>query len=191
MKYKFLAVFCLTVLSLIAFPGVKAEGTGRTDTTQEKFQKVTLVKAIINDHYDDIKNVSVLVGVPIAEIITLISVETANNSEVVSSKGATGLMQMLPDTKKETNTSKCDYKETACQIKNGTTYFKQLKTSPYVQYFAKINHISEFQMASLAYNEGLTGSKKFKTRKRVLTHSYVKKCTNYLRIAMEVLGNEH
>lgn len=191
MKCKFLAVFFLTALSLLALSMAKAEKGDRIDTERENSQKITLVREIIDDHYDDIKNESVLLGVPIAEIVAIIAVESSNDPDSVSNKGATGLMQMLPDTEKEINKSKCDYEETACQIKNGTIFFRQLKTSSYVQYFAKNENLSEFQVAALAYNEGLKGSKKFKTRKEVLAHNHVKKCTNYLRIALGVLGNEY
>jgi soluble lytic murein transglycosylase len=183
-KYNAFVLFCLVVplsalSSVIAY--ADTEATDQTEEKQKDPLKVVLIKEIIDDHKDAIAKESGETGVPPAVIVAVIATESTNNPRAVSSKGARGLMQTLP-VADETTGVKCNGKESACQIKKGTRYIQHLVENEGIgQWWSRV---------FLAYNEGPSGSRRFNTPKKVSGHSYVKKCTEYLRIAQAVFARK-
>lgn len=176
---KVFVLFCLVVFFLIALREASAQTTDQTEEKQDP-PKVVLVKEILDDHKAAIDKESANTGIPPAVIVAVIAVESANNPDAVSSKGAKGLMQTLPSANNTTRVT-CNARESACQIKKGTRY---------IQYLIEDEGIAKWSRVFLAYNEGPKGSRKFKTSKQVLAHAFVKKCTGYLQIAQAVLAQK-
>lgn len=185
MKRNIFVLFCLVALLSALSPVATFASRKTTDQTEEKqkdspkhTEEVVLVKEILDDHKDAIDQESADTGIPRAVIVAVIAVESTNDPNVVSSKGAKGLMQTLP-TADETTGVKCNASKPACQIKKGTRY---------IQHLVEDEGIAKWSRVFLAYNEGPAGSRRFKTPQKVLTHNYVKKCTNYLQIAQAILA---
>jgi soluble lytic murein transglycosylase-like protein len=180
-KVRFFVLFCLVVLLSALLPVTAFADQKATDQTEEKQKdpKVSLVEEIIDDHEVAIKHESTETGVPASVIVAMIAAESSNNPEAVSKAGARGLMQTLPEADKTTGI-KCDGKNPSCQIKKGVAF---------VQYLIEHEGIPKWSRIFLAYNEGPTGSRRFKTPE-VLGHIHVKKCTEYLRIAQAVLAHK-
>ncbi|MBI2120656.1 MAG: transglycosylase SLT domain-containing protein [Parcubacteria group bacterium] len=177
-------LFCLVALSLPVTPShAKAEKkSGVTDQTEEKQKgspKVVLVEEIISDHKDAIKKESVKTGVPPAVLVAIIAAESANNPKAVSAKDARGLMQTRSIADKTTKVQ-CEATNNECQIRKGARY---------IQHLVEKEGIPKWSRVFLAYNEGPTGSKRFRTPKSVLAHNYVKKCNDYLQIAHNILND--
>ena len=80
-------------------------------------------------------------------IYSIINVESHFNTDVVSSKGAVGLMQILPSTAKEMadkiSLKEYDLKNSKDNILLGTSYFAEL-----------LSQFQDFDNAVLAYNAG-------------------------------------
>ena len=184
MKFvKVFVLFCLVAFFLIALPSASVYAKPpATDQTEEKQKdpKVVLVKEIIDDHKKAIKKESAETGIPVPVIVAVIAAESMNNPGTISPKGAKGLMQTLPVADKTTRTT-CNASYPACQIKKGARY---------IQHLIENEGIPKWSRVFLAYNEGPTGSRRFKTPEKVLAHSYVKKCTNYFHIAQAVLAHK-
>lgn len=172
-------LFCLVAFFLIALTPASAQTTDQTEEKQDP-PKVVLVKEILGDHKVAIEQESDYTGIPRAVIVAVIAVESTNKPGAMSQKGAEGLMQTLPIADEATGV-KCNAKKPACQIKKGTRY---------IQYLIENEGIAKWSRVFLAYNEGPSGSRRFKTPEKVLAHDYVKKCTDYLRIAQAVLAHE-
>lgn len=183
-KFKIFVLFCLVILSLspTLFFAKTKKATKATDQTEEKQKdspRVALVKEIINDHQGVIKKESAETGVPPEVIVAVIAVESKNNPEAVSSKDARGLMQTRSIADKTIKVN-CKAANPACQIKKGARY---------IQHLVEEEGIPKWSRVFLAYNEGPTGSRRFKTPERVLAHVYVKECNNYLQIAHNILND--
>jgi len=84
-------------------------------------------------------------GLPEALIHSVIAAESAYDSEAVSSKGAVGLMQLMPGTARDLEVS--DRRDPSQNVRGGTTYLRQL-----------LDHYREspdsLMLALAAYNAG-------------------------------------
>ena len=63
-------------------------------------------------------------GLPPALVHSVIAAESAYDPEAVSSKGAVGLMQLMPETARELNVT--DRRDPSENVRGGTAYLKQL-----------------------------------------------------------------
>ena len=63
-------------------------------------------------------------GLPPALVHSVIAAESAYDPQAVSSKGAVGLMQLMPETARELNVT--DRRDPSENVRGGTTYLKQL-----------------------------------------------------------------
>lgn len=130
----------------------------------------------MRDYHVFIRQESEDTGIPSEIIIALIASESEGIATALSKKKAKGLMQTRSIADKETGI-KCKNEKPSCQIKKGAYYLK---------YLAEEKKLPKWSKVFLAYNEGLSGSKKFDSR-RTLKHPHVVKCNYYLGIARQTL----
>jgi len=161
---KFIPALLLAVFSLFAFSHALAAAALAKDIKQAK--KKTAMKIIkasfcLGSNYEafkkrtskydiSINKYSAKYGISTALIKSIITAESCFNSEAVSSKGAQGLMQLMPDTAERFGVA--DSFDTDANIKGGTRYLKFL-----LEYFE-----DDLLDAIAAYNSGEGTVKKYK-----------------------------
>jgi soluble lytic murein transglycosylase-like protein len=113
-------------------PSISDTGPGRLEPALNKIKdagrlsgpRVTDLHAVLKDYNSEILLASVGTRVSPALVLSVISVESAGVAGAVSSAGATGLMQLMPDTAKRFGVN--DISDPAENIKGGVAYLDWL-----------------------------------------------------------------
>jgi soluble lytic murein transglycosylase-like protein len=137
----------------------------------DKTKKICIEKKKVQQKYHDIIiNASNKYGVESAMVKAIILAESSYNPKAVSSKGAEGLMQLMPKTAQYLGVK--DSFNPIHNINGGVKYFKRL-----------LNRFdNNYDLALAAYNAGITKVRKYKgVPPYKATKSYIKKVNSYYR----------
>lgn len=187
-KYN-LVIFCVSWVLLVPTTG-KTEEVNKSAGVRISPKWVESAKKalpnIIDQHGRAIKAAGKKYDVPQRLVVAFIATESLNVSGAVSSKGAKGLMQIMPDAQEHVRKEfglKCDITKPNCNILTGTAYLSIIGDS-LPNYCTLVKCIS---YAALAYNSGLTEARRrMRHGYGASGHQYVQKVKHALRMMREL-----
>ncbi len=148
----------------IQAPRIQAPGIQVSDLVDEKIEKIE--KDLSSSGIDGIiQKASKAYGVDVELIRKVVQAESSFNSSAVSSKGAMGLMQLMPQTAKELGVT--DPMDPTQNIMGGTRYLKKLLD----------RYDGSVPLALAAYNWGMGNLDSRRSSMPAETKAYVAKIT--------------